>query len=62
VSVSSLWLSKSRNSNFAVKPAHSLISVVVPFRNKNYTHVLVSRFFLGVFESSVTPGMSRTFS
>lgn len=26
--------------------------------NKNYAHVMVSRFFLGVFESSVTPGLS----
>lgn len=34
------------------------VCVITMVANKNYTHVLISRFFLGVFEASVTPGLS----
>ena len=34
------------------------VCVITMVENKNYAHVMVSRFFLGVFESSVTPGLS----
>lgn len=34
------------------------IAVITMVFNKNYAGVLVSRFILGVFEASVTPGLS----
>jgi MFS family permease len=34
------------------------VLVLVMVASKNYTHVLVTRFFLGVFEAAVTPGLS----
>ena len=34
------------------------MSVLTMVANKNYTHILVNRFFLGVLESAVTPGLS----
>lgn len=34
------------------------VVVLVMVASKNFTHVMVTRFFLGVFESAVTPGLS----
>jgi MFS family permease len=34
------------------------IMVLVMVWSKNFTHVMVTRFFLGVFEAAVTPGLS----
>jgi MFS family permease len=34
------------------------ILVLVMVWSKNFTHVMVTRFFLGVFEAAVTPGLS----
>ncbi|KAK8846885.1 hypothetical protein IAR55_005975 [Kwoniella newhampshirensis] len=34
------------------------LTVLVMVWSKNFTHVMVTRFFLGVFEAAVTPGLS----
>lgn len=34
------------------------VMVLVMVWSKSFTHVMVTRFFLGVFESAVTPGLS----
>jgi MFS family permease len=34
------------------------VMVLVMVWSKNFTHVMVTRFFLGVFEAAVTPGLS----
>lgn len=34
------------------------VMVLVMVWSKSFSHVLVTRFFLGVFESAVTPGLS----
>jgi MFS family permease len=34
------------------------VMVLVMVFSKNFTHVMVTRFFLGVFEAAVTPGLS----
>jgi MFS family permease len=34
------------------------LMVLVMVWSKNFTHVMITRFLLGVFESAVTPGLS----
>lgn len=50
------WSSESGSS--AQPRQNPQLIIPTLYRNKNYAHVMVSRFFLGVFESSVTPGLS----